>query len=892
MDLHNYCSNIHKRKENRLSHPRRNHFVVQSHIHRRNPVVSFVFVLLTLLSHSHDQDRMNCGELPALKTYSIFAFKSSPVFITGAYASPQPNQQESFEYELETPLNYYQLLDLESPTTHRRPKSQALNHRKKRSNFRSKITNDQIKKAYRKQAQLYHPDKLAARRKRLQEATNSTNDYSSDGSKNPKENLKNDPLANMTIEEATSRFAQIAEAYQVLSDPVQRYEYDWELLDMEDELEEERLFMEEEKREKDKFQQQHIPYERQQQSFNNNVEWSLYDKIKNGASNFHAWKNSLNLDPWAVFDEFFFEESTTGSEGGRWNNVASPEEYGFADGFYDGSHVTEMNSNFRDRDPKQRNHSFPRVSETTVYRGYDLHFNAKSYTVLRREEYINEPNSNGEFFYRILGQDFIGGTQIDPLTGLTLREYYTAVTEPYLVEDGYTQQHNLIFSEKDYEYNSGNERVPKQSTFPNQSTRRKSPHTLEEGESFTPASAEGSSEETIWISPNKKFQAYLSPTCELQILRRDDRQQNGKFSSFGQPSADAIVWSSETYVPNNRAGGCHLTLSPTGRLTLSVDYGSSLGEKHNTVLWITPMPPIVPHLFHEGEEQIQFQYYASLDDDGVMAVYRLKKTNSNDYAHGSYNARDGSEDIGFVPSAQPGGTAKSRQTPSIFDKLGSLYRTLSKTSAMRGQTKAALAWNHVRYNFGKFLVGRPLVAGFTSLWNISGSKKSTRSESATKKQENRQPIRRSKEEFTNPAEEDVFDPKTRHRHECVYATSPAGCLAPGRNAIYLTKSFARSFKRSFQSIDSKLDQFIDHFMERVDDLEDGNSFSQSFNYGLADLDDEDGDILDTLIRITGSAGRKVGAAAHVGLMRGKRLAEDVANKIKETADEHSIQWGE
>lgn len=117
------------------------------------------------------------------------------------------------ESELPRPINYYELLDLESPDIHRRPRTHALHNRKKRSTYRARITNDQIKKAYRKQAQLYHPDKLAARK--LKEEKRNTTNITVD--------VGNDPLTNMTIEEATSLFARIAEAYQVLSDPGQRH---------------------------------------------------------------------------------------------------------------------------------------------------------------------------------------------------------------------------------------------------------------------------------------------------------------------------------------------------------------------------------------------------------------------------------------------------------------------------------------------------------------------------------------------------------------------------------------------------------------------------------------------------------------------------------------------
>lgn len=119
--------------------------------------------------------------------------------------------------ELAKPINYYELLNLESQDMHRRPRTHALHNRKKRSAYRARITNDQIKKAYRKQAQLYHPDKLAARRLK-QEKRNATNENVTSTV-----DIPNDPLANMTIEEATSLFARIAEAYQVLSDPAQRY---------------------------------------------------------------------------------------------------------------------------------------------------------------------------------------------------------------------------------------------------------------------------------------------------------------------------------------------------------------------------------------------------------------------------------------------------------------------------------------------------------------------------------------------------------------------------------------------------------------------------------------------------------------------------------------------
>lgn len=82
------------------------------------------------------------------------------------------------------PLNYYELLNLETPTTHYRSSTKTLHNRKKRTSYRNKITTSDIKKAYRKQAQLYHPDKAKRH--------------------------------NMTTDEATERFAEIANAYSIL----------------------------------------------------------------------------------------------------------------------------------------------------------------------------------------------------------------------------------------------------------------------------------------------------------------------------------------------------------------------------------------------------------------------------------------------------------------------------------------------------------------------------------------------------------------------------------------------------------------------------------------------------------------------------------------------------
>ena len=102
---------------------------------------------------------------------------------------------DPIEYDWQR-LDYYSILDLPQP------KEKA--SRKARRKLRDKIDTKQIKKSYRTQAQIYHPDKAASGR-------NST----------------------LTVAESTKRFSRIAEAYEVLNDESKRREYDAWLLDCE-----------------------------------------------------------------------------------------------------------------------------------------------------------------------------------------------------------------------------------------------------------------------------------------------------------------------------------------------------------------------------------------------------------------------------------------------------------------------------------------------------------------------------------------------------------------------------------------------------------------------------------------------------------------------------------
>lgn len=157
-------------------------------VKRRRPsclAVACTLALFTLGLHRH-----RCGDDDdhEIMVMSFFAHAALP----NNDDQPTSSSTTTAATTVSRPPNYYELLNLESPDTHRRSRtSSALNNRKKRSTYRSKIGTSDIKKAYRKQAQMYHPDKAR--------------------------NM------NITTQEATSRFAEIAEAYQILIDPQQRY---------------------------------------------------------------------------------------------------------------------------------------------------------------------------------------------------------------------------------------------------------------------------------------------------------------------------------------------------------------------------------------------------------------------------------------------------------------------------------------------------------------------------------------------------------------------------------------------------------------------------------------------------------------------------------------------
>ena len=545
----------------------------------------------------------------------------------------------------------------------------------------------------------------------------------------------------------------------------QRYEYDWDLVELEEDFEQERLLYEEEKKLLEK--------ERRQQD-----EEDLYASLRNGATNL---KKSLNsVDPWDVFDQFFFR---------------GDESKGTGDASESRGHRPPAGS--RDR---------TRVSETTIDRGYDPSFGSNIYTVLRREEHIDDRNHNGETYYQVLGQDFVSGKRHDQYTGFVVQQYYAAVSDVYLVEEGYSIDENSIHDHDDLDYNQS----PPSS---HQQSMRNSKTRVEEGEKIFPNLSSDP-----WVSPNKKYEAVLTTSCELQIIRHGDKDS-------GDNATPILVWSSETYIPVSRAHGCHLSMSSTGRLALSVDYDNGLLDSvGNAVLWNSPEPPVVPTL---GTDTVMSKYYASLDDDGALSIYRIRMRK------GERHKRDQSKqerNVGVV----------SMHFQPLIEKIGSVYNRMSIMSVEQGQTKATLAWNQLRYSVGKLFTQRA--------WAASSSP------------------------------EDSIN----SRHECVYSTGVSGCFSPGRNAVHLSRYLAHSVKQTLEKSSSHLGKFLTSLAEPA--VAEDDSFE--FGFGYSDMfsdDEEDQDILDTLLRVTGAGANKVGRAganiAKMGMKKGHKVMVEMKNKM-------------
>ena len=378
-----------------------------------------------------------------LTSSNIFGTSWKPTF----FAAAQTQSPDALEFNQGwQDWNYYQLLNLLPEDYYNKQGSSKfrLKSKRERRKERSQIQPKDVKKAYRKQAQLWHPDKIQSRKNQQANAT-STNgiDY-----------------ASLSVEECNSRFAKVAEAYEVLNNEEKRIDYDSFLLDAEDQME----------RDHDKLQKS------QPESA------TASDQFFQATNTFFQ---DFFTDPMSTFEEFFFGKGDGDDQG----NDSSFMENIF-DSFYAGSQRNHEDNQHYNRQPD-------RTSETTQVK-YDPRFGTEVLRVLQREEFDQPQDS--QIYFRVIGQEFI--EEFDPFYGRSLG--YQPITEPTIVEEGYLPYREQ--RRKPESFNSQRRKEPKHRT-PLSITS----HRLEKYEFITPKSIH-------LHSTNGEYYAGLTPECELVIM--------------------------------------------------------------------------------------------------------------------------------------------------------------------------------------------------------------------------------------------------------------------------------------------------------------------------------------------------------------------------------------
>ena len=726
--------------------------------------------------------------------------------------SSNNNNEQKYNWK---EFNYYQILGLEpanyyhssstsssstttSSTTSSTTKPISIPNRRTRTIQRKSFSNSDIKKAYRKQAQQWHPDKIAMR---------------NNNKKNQDNNNNNNDNTIVTIEECNERFAKIAEAYEVLTDDRKRIEYDLFLLDSEDELvnKQERLQQQQKRqeqygRERERGRERHHEFERQQQQqqqsrrgqsstsyYYNNDGYHYdrhydytdydYDSFFHQFSLFDGFKN-----PMSVFEEFFF--GTGGNDGPNYNNGSRSSDgrqgrssnnmnafsmmSDFFDSFFsnDSDNYGQSNQYFTNNDRQQKtkhrqrqyyeNQQPDRISEATQAR-FDATIRQEVMRVLHREEY--DDFENNEVYYRIIGQEFI--EEFDMYRGVSLG--YVPLSEPYFVEDGYTpmseQQRYDYQQTKKRQYRDQEQFQDEQDeqSFESQQQRSSSNKQQQKRKLMRRTSSRMTTNE--YISPhtniqlkseNGQYYAGLTKDCEFVILEVKVNE-----SIYQNYQEESLIWSSGTFLPSKYQGrGCAFAFYG-GRIAVVV--GDV--DQPTAILWNSPLPSIVPS---EADEEESINYYVSLDNDGSLAVYRTRTPIFHE-GHKKYNMKNLTESAKRWFYEVVNGEAK----------------------IIPSKTEAAQAWRLVEKWTRLNLLRKPKQA------NYNRSSKSKRANKGSLKVD-----------------------------ECVFATGPAGCLTPGRYVIHISKTMKRSFDRN-------LEDFVETVSEGSED---------------------DIDVIDTIVRVSGKAG--------------------------------------
>jgi curved DNA-binding protein CbpA len=511
---------------------------------------------------------------------------SIPSIHAQQYQAPPPsscdNPAKSPKYAWEA-WNSYEILGLEDPTSSFSLSSSAL---QKRQEHRTTLTHKDIRKAYRKQAQQWHPDKI-----------------NNNNSNNNSTSTSTGPTTMISMEESNARFARINEAQTVLSNPEAKLEYDNYL--------------------------RYCEASNQQQSSSSTSMKRRYNDYSDWASSLFS-HFSTPRNPFDMFEEYFFGSGVGPT---TYNDDHNDDDYSQYDSYFYGNQQQERQ--------RQSQHAYGRP--VRVYESQDIVYHAslgrEVVRVTHTEEYAADRNEDdGRFYYCVMAQDFLqvydphrGGFVLQPVT-----------QQPYLLEEGWKSrpsQGRTKFTpppprqQQQQQQNQQQQYSPKQDHYAFQSS-----NTILVGDILTPNSP-------LLTSPNGRYYAGLSPNCQLLIF--SDKSSSGKNKQQQQArdgsddseddKDDDLIWSSPQLSPQlqqqqrqqHTQGQCFVMLRDNH---LIVALGTP--ERPSHLLWYSDPDPRGPQSqqqqggntkkYTSSQDSLDPIYMAQLDNDGSLAVYRIE----------------------------------------------------------------------------------------------------------------------------------------------------------------------------------------------------------------------------------------------------------------------------
>jgi len=496
------------------------------------------------------------------------------------------------------------------------------------------VSPSEIRKAYRKQAQLYHPDKHGQNRRTSSSSSPTTREKKI-----------------LTVEEATTRFARIAEAYEVLYDEGRRGAYDIELRNSETEKEIHQ-------RQQEHFRQQQRQYEKYQQQQN---EQQYYQKHPSETYNSFREKFSFR-DPMDLFEKFFFGSGDSDDDDYEHFDDSDNSGSGAFDDLFEGfgnffqqREKTGKHDHFSGRDGNNARPPSNVDEHTETY--YDVRSNTEIYRVIRREEWHDTVG-----YYRVISQNFV--QDVDSYSG-QLRGY-VPVSEPEIVDEGQMWPENGDV----YGFYPGGYSTDRYTRIREKDVQLVASKYMRPGD--------------MLFSSSGSFYAGLNSNCELLVLRDDNDIYEGKASGHDDP----IVWSSDTFIRNMHQNECFLMI-----------YGAKLAifagpdpEHIVGVIWESTGPTVMPsdNNMHESSPA----YYLQLDNDGSLAIYQERSLDEDDNVVISV-WKDLKNWLQQVIGQKKNNTKKNREKKSNVEDV----RSLDLKAAWRSVCRlSASAVRHARSN--------------------------------------------------------------------------------------------------------------------------------------------------------------------------------------------------